>query len=151
METCSADVRFPSTETNYSLDHEIRTTSNRFGAFDCMPIGVCILRRDLTVLYWNGSLTLWSGLSPSQIVGQNISRFFPHLSEDSYRNSLQQTFEEGQAVVLSCERYPHLIPCQLPDGTLRVQHTTVTAAPNSNQKDFYAVLSIQDVTSLVHP
>ena len=52
-------------------------------------------------------------------------------------------------MVFSGECRPHLIPCRLPNGKRRVQHTTVTAAPNSNKKSFYAVLSIQDVTELI--
>lgn len=136
-------------ETNSSLDQEIRTTSTRFEVFDRVPIGVCILRQDMTVVYWNSSLTAWSGLSPNQILGQDISRFFPQWQEIKYQDCLKQTFEQGQALVFSCERHPHLIPCPLPNGKLRVQHTTVTAAPNSNRKSFYAVLSIQDVTDLI--
>lgn len=136
-------------ETNSSLDHEIRTTSTRFEVFDRMPIGVCVLRPDMTVVYWNSSLTAWSGLSPNQILGQDISGFFPQLRDIKYQDCLKQTFEQGQALVFSCERYPHLIPCRLPNGKLRVQHTTVTAAPNSSKKSFYAVLSIQDVTELI--
>lgn len=119
------------------------------GMLDLVPIGACILRKDLTVLFWNRLLETWTNISRSQIVGQPIHHVFPHFAQLKYMERLRQTFEIGVSGVFSAELHPHLIPARREDGRLQIQHTTVTAISIPGNSTFNALLSIQDVTEYV--
>lgn len=116
------------------------------GMLDLVPIGACILRKDLTVLFWNYLLETWTHISRDQIIGHPIHHAFPHFAQLKYMERLKQTFEIGVSGVFSAELHPHLIPVNREDGRLQMQHTTVTAIPIPGKSTYNALLSIQDVT-----
>lgn len=116
------------------------------GMLDLVPIGACILRNDLTVLFWNRLLESWTNISREQIVGQPIHQIFPHFAQLKYIERLKQTFDIGVSGVFSAELHPHLIPIRREDERLQIQHTTVTAIPIPGKSTFNALLSIQNVT-----
>ncbi|MDY7079857.1 MAG: PAS domain S-box protein, partial [Chloroflexota bacterium] len=118
------------------------------GLLDHIPIGMFVLREDFVVLFWNGCLEDWTGISRSEIVGVDIGTLFPHLSDPKYVDRLRSVFEGGSPVVFSSQLHQHIIPVPLPDGRLRVQHTTVTSIPASDGAGFHALFAIQDVTNL---
>lgn len=109
-------------------------------------MGVCVLQKDDTVLFWNGYLEHWTGIARAQIVGQSIADYFPHFAEPKYRDRLKRTFQQGSRVVFSAQFHPHLIPCQLANGTLQIQRSIVEPIRRADGDGFDALLSIQDVT-----
>ncbi|MGI0484411.1 ATP-binding protein [Pantanalinema rosaneae CENA516] len=121
------------------------------GILDLVPIGACILRKDLTVLFWNRLLETWTNIPREQIVGCPIHHIFPHFAQLKYIERLKQTFEIGVSGVFSAELHPHLLPARREDGRLQIQHTTVTAVPIAGKTTFNALLSIQDVTDYMTP
>lgn len=127
--------------------NDIEIAAEKFGVLDRVPMGVCVLREDFVVLYWNRCLETWTHLPRQQILGNNISQYFPHLSTPKYASRLGQIFAGGPPTIFSSQLHKHLIPAPLPDGRLRIQHTTVTAEPAADGR-YYALFSIQDVTEL---
>lgn len=127
--------------------NDIAKAAEKFGILDRVPIGVCVLREDFIVLYWNRCLEIWTQITKQEIVGEKISAYFPHLSKSKYANRLQQIFAGGPPVIFSSQLHKHLFPAPLPNGELRIQHTTVTAEPGF-AGGYYALFSIQDVTEL---
>lgn len=119
-----------------------------FSIFDHVPMGVCVLGRDMVVLYWNYYLEQWTGLNRSTMVGAVITNHFPHLNSPKYAARLETVFEGGPPVIFSAQIHKHVIPVPLWDGQMQIQHTTVTALPAPNGDEFYALLSIQDVTDM---
>lgn len=90
----------------------------------------------------------WSGIARHEILGMDIRQRFPQLTNMKYKRRLEQVFMRGLPAVFSSHLHKHIIPCQLPSGSLRVQHTTVTPLKNPNELGFYALFSIQDITDL---
>ncbi len=142
----SSHVNYPGNKT--AIATEIETAAHQFNVLDQVPMGNCVLRSDLVVLYWNRCLENWTHLSKHQILGEKITDHFPHLNHPKYTTRLQQVFTGGPPTVFSSQLHIHLIPAPLADGGLRIQHTTVTAVPSEKDGEYYALLSIQDVTEL---
>lgn len=127
------------------MNHSLQTQAS-FTLLDQIPLGACVLRSDQTVMFWNSCLEQWTKISRQAIVGRAIADFFPHFDQPIYKHRLQPIFEGGPPTIFSSQLHKHLIPAPLPQGWNRIQHTTVTAIPNGDE--FYALLSIQDVTDL---
>ncbi|MBD1862092.1 MULTISPECIES: PAS domain S-box protein [Trichocoleus] len=128
--------------------NEAQLIAEKFGLLDQIPMGVCVLQQDFSVVFWNSCLENWTKLSRNQLRGQNLTEVFPHLQASQYVSRLQQVFENGTPTVFSAQLHQSLIPSCLPSGQCRVQHTVVTAVPAVDGNGFYALLSIQDVTDL---
>ncbi|MUG94066.1 PAS domain S-box protein [Scytonema sp. UIC 10036] len=127
----------------------LEIAAEKFSVLERVPIGICVLREDFVVLFWNRCMEDWTHLPSSEIVGTHLCDYFPHLSQVEYASRLQQIFAGGPPTIFSSQLHKHLIPAPLPNGQLRIQHTTVTAIPASDEPaGFYAILSIQDVTEL---
>lgn len=126
----------------------IERVVDKFCVLDQVPIGICVLRSDFVVLYWNRCLEEWTNLPRGKIVGEKISNYFPHLGELKYANCFKQIFAGQTSIVSSAEFDENLVPTILPDGQLRIQQITVTALPTREEAQPYALLSIQDVSEL---
>lgn len=130
--------------------NEIEIAAKNFGIFDHVQIGVCILRKDFVVIFWNNCLEEWTGIHRNNIVGSNILDHFGHLNSPKYLSRLQDIFDGGPPTIFSSQLHRHIIPSPMRDGNLRIQHTTVTPVYAMDGKGFYALLAIQDVTDLTH-
>lgn len=140
--------------------NEIQTAQKEFGILDRVPEGVCVLGADFSVLFWNRCLEVWTKIARSDILGKDIGIYFPHLLQPKYAHRLQQIFEGGPPTIFSSQLHKSIIPCQMPDGKWRIQHTTVTAVPapdwlwegkkQPHQTKFYALLVIEDVTDVTY-
>jgi len=118
-----------------------------FDVLNHIPNGVLMLRRDWKVVFWNDSLEHWTRLQREQIIGKPIEDFFPHLVEPQYASRLSPLFEGGPPATFSPQFHGQLIPCSLPDGQPRIQHT-IAKAVQSAQGQWYALVVIQDVTDM---
>ncbi|MBE9228804.1 PAS domain-containing protein [Phormidium sp. LEGE 05292] len=125
----------------------IEVSGEKFEVLYRIPIGICVLREDFVVIYWNRCLEKWTDILKQEIIGTNITTYFPHLGEPKYASRLQPIFAGGPPTIFSSLFHKHLITAYLPNGQLRVEHTTVTAEP-APDGSYYALLSIQDVTDL---
>jgi signal transduction histidine kinase/CheY-like chemotaxis protein len=127
---------------------DLQHAQDQFALLDQIPVGNCVLRADYIVLFWNGCLEEWTKIPRQVILGQSIARFFPHFNQPAYAHRLQQIFQGGAPTIFSSQFHKHLIPSPLPQGGNRIQHTTITATSAPQSGEFYALLSIQDVTEL---
>lgn len=118
-----------------------------FSLLDQIPLGICVLRSDYQVVFWNRCLEEWTKISCDRIVGHSICEFFPHFSQSLYTHRLDPIFAGGPPTIFSSQLHKQIIPATLSQGQNRIQHTTVTAIP-ADGGGFYAMLSIQDVTDL---
>lgn len=125
-------------------DYKIK--KSRFRLLDYIPVGICILKKDMTVIFWNKCLENWTNISRNEILNQKIEDFFPHLIKPKYFNRIQKTFKGGPATIFSSQLHKHLIPSPLSNGEFRTQHTIVTSIPHFHDNGYDAMVVIQDVT-----
>lgn len=132
------------------MNEEINCVKDTFEILDQIPVGACVLREDLIVLFWNKCLEEWTKISKNKIIGSSICDYFPHLNSPKYLSRLKQVFEGGPPTIFSSHLHKHIIPSTLPNEKLRIQHTTVTAVRRFNDGGFYALLVVEDVTDLTN-
>ncbi len=127
---------------------QLQDAQAQFVLLDQIPLGNCVLRADYAVLFWNSCLEEWTKIPRQDILGRSITEFFSHFGQPTYVHRFQQIFQGGVPTIFSSQFHKHLIPAPLPQGGNRIQHTTVTAISAPEGDEFYALLSIQDVTDL---
>lgn len=120
----------------------------QYDILDQFPNGILVLRRDMTVAFWNRCLEHWTGVSKDQIIGTNIVDRHPHLGEPKYQARLSIVFEGGPPTVFSSQLHKHVIPSKLRNGQMRIQHTTVTPVKEDGEEGTMLLFNIQDVTEL---
>ena len=114
---------------------------------DLLPVGIVVLSRDYTVLFWNQCMEGWTGIRHGEITGTILFSRFPSLDSPRYRTRIDQVFAGGPAALFSSQLHPHFIPAPQPDGTLRVQNVSVVPVQAGSQ--YQAMIVIEDVTVLV--
>ncbi|MGG6265943.1 ATP-binding protein [Leptolyngbya sp. AN03gr2] len=121
--------------------------SDQFSVLDQIPLGICVLKSDYSVVFWNRLLEDWTKIPRDRILGHSIGDFFPRFTETRYTNRLDLIFAGGPPTIFSSQLHRYVVPVPLTDQSYRIQHTTVTAIA-SEDEGYYAMLSIQDVTDL---
>jgi|GEM_PF-2181189 PAS fold len=109
------------------MNNESKIIQQKFGILDNVPVGVCVLREDFAVLFWNSCLEDWTKIPRGEILHTKITDHFPHLSQPKYTSRLQQIFAGGPPTIFSSQIHKYLIPAPWHDDKYRIQQTTVTA------------------------
>jgi len=130
--------------------NDIQLLEDKFVLLDSIPVGACILQEDFTVVFWNKCLEEWTHIPSWEIIGGKIGTYFPHLMQPKYFSRFKQIFEGGPPTIFSAQLHKYIIPAPLPNQQFRIQHTTVTPIPRLNNRGFYALLVIQDLTELTN-
>jgi signal transduction histidine kinase len=117
-----------------------------FRMFDLIPNGVIVLGSDYTISFWNARMVEWTGISPEQIEGTNLMERYPSLGDPAVLTRITQMFDGGPAVLFSPSFHPHLIPCSLPNGSLRTQK--ISFIPMDHKNGMSALVVIEDVTDI---
>jgi PAS domain S-box-containing protein len=127
---------------------QIEEAQQRFNVLDRVPIGLCVIARDFTVLFWNRTLEQWTKLLKKEIIGTNLKTHFPQLEEPKYQTRLKQVFNNGLPTVFSPQLHQSLISSNLPNGKPRIHNTNVTPIPAIKEEGFYALIAVQDVSEV---
>jgi len=122
--------------------------NNKFSLLDNLPVGIFVLKKDFVVLFWNSMLEEWSNISRDKIIGSNIFDSFPHLNKSLFISRIQEIFNGGPPAVFSSQLHKYIIPSYLPDGLMRIQHTTVIAVPSFSDTDYFGLFVVEDITDL---
>ncbi|MCP1714235.1 PAS domain S-box-containing protein [Methanocalculus alkaliphilus] len=115
---------------------------------DLLPVGVCIIDDEKKVRLWNRTIAGWSGRSTEEMVGEHLDRIYPHLDAPRYRYRIEQVLDGGPPAVFSSQLNAPFIPCPLPDGGMRLQHTSVIRQDRTD--GVLAIIIIEDITELGH-
>ena len=114
--------------------------TTQFNLLDYVPFGLCLLRQDFFVLFWNCCLENWTKIPRDDIIGQNLLDFFPHLKQPKYLSRFQQVFFGGFPAIFSSQLHSPLIPCFLHNEQRRIQQTIVNAIPIDDGNGYYCLL-----------
>ncbi len=120
-----------------------------FDILDSIPMGAFILQKDFIVLFWNKQMEGWTHFPRKEILGTNITSYYPHLTEAKYLSRIQTVFEDMSPIIFSSQLHKQIIPCSsLKDGSLQIQKTTVTPLTHENNGEVYALFIVEDVTEI---
>lgn len=128
----------------------VEVADNQLEVIDHIPIGMCIINRDYTVLFWNSCMEDWTGIERNDILGGDFASYFPHFKEIRYSDRISSVFDSGAPTIFSSQLHGNLFSLFLPNGEPRIQHTTVIAMPSSDGDDFHAVFTVEEVTELTN-
>ncbi len=100
------------------------TTDDRI--IDQIPVGLCVVDRELSILRWNQTLADWSGITGEDAIRSSLSDIYPHLGEPRYLRRFDEVFETGCPVKFSSTLHKHFfpVPNRIAEGKM-VQQTTV--------------------------
>jgi PAS domain S-box-containing protein len=59
--------------------------SRTYDILQYFPVGVFVLRRDYTVIFWNNCLEEWTGITSDEISGTNLFERFSNLDTPMYK------------------------------------------------------------------
>lgn len=119
---------------------QLEKAEQSYYLLDFVPVGVCVLRSNNQVLFWNNCLEHWTNISKTQIIGQTLGSYFPVFNQPEYQALLQQIFS-GQRAELSLQQIaPLILPQFLPERQFQI---TVKALPSTDPTEYQALLSIQ--------
>lgn len=127
---------------------EVPRQQNKYFALEHLPVGICITDDQYRILFWNLRLEKWSGVAKSEISGRLLTEVYPHFAEKKYATRLEQVLNSGPAALFSSQLHPHMFPIALPDGTFRVQNTTLNLIRDDEGRA-QLMFTIQDVTETV--
>ena len=127
---------------------EIKKAEQSFSILDRVPVGLCVIRHDFVVIFWNRILEEWTKIPKAEIVGTNLGIHFPHINQPKYKTRLRQVFQHHLPAVFSSQLHQCLISATQLNGKTRIQETTVTPIAALTGEGVYALIAIQDVTEL---
>lgn len=119
-----------------------------FESMDYLPLGILVLDADCRVRFWNACLESWSGMDRCAILGRDIRSIFPNLDQPLVLDRIRSLFEGGPPAVFSYHLHKYLIPCPLPSGRMRLQHSVAAGLQDASGSVRYVVISMQDVTEI---
>lgn len=132
------------------MNEEIKRLTKDFEILDRIPVGAMVLNSDLVVLFWNKYLEAWTNIPKSEIVGYSIAKYFPHIMQPKYTMRLKEIFNGGPPTIFSAQLHKHFIKAPLANGEFRILHTTVSPVPQGDNKGYYALAILQDVTDVTN-
>jgi PAS domain S-box-containing protein len=121
---------------------ETRQAEQTFSLLDQIPIGICVLRANFSVLFWNRCLEKWTQISKEKIQETKLGDCFPLLSSLKHYADWEQVFTHGEPITLPMSLSAALFSYLLPSHQ-EVQSVTVAAVLAEFGLGFNALLSIQ--------
>ncbi|MCP1661400.1 MAG: PAS domain S-box protein [Methanocalculus sp. MSAO_Arc1] len=115
---------------------------------DALPVGICVIGWDRRIILWNRTLADWSGKKSEETIGLLLDEIYPNLKRPSYQTRIDQVLNGGPPAVFSSQLHPSLFDCRHPDGTPRVQQTSIIRYPGGDPDTVSALIIIEDVTEL---
>ena len=119
-----------------------------YAVLDHLPNGICIVRHDWTIEFWNSTLQEWTGLLKNSIEHRPLGESFPHLIKSLYTSRLQPLFEGGPPVTFSPQFHAQFFPALLPGGQPRIQHTIAQPIRSPENDSWHIMFVVQDVSNL---
>jgi len=104
--------------------------------------GACVTDLEGNIVFWNQRLEHWSGLPAEDLIGKNIFDTFDKFKLPHIKIRIDMLQQHSTPIIFSAQLHGHLIPCPLPDGSLRIQQTTLTLLDGAE----HILLTIQDFT-----
>jgi PAS domain S-box-containing protein len=125
-----------------------RGSAGAWQGMDFLPVGICIIDPAFRVCYWNACLEEWTGIPADDIRGEEITARFPSLKRSVITERINHVLQGGAPIVFSSQIHHYLIPSCLPDGKMRIQHTTLIPVAGEEEGTYNAMIVCEDVSTL---
>ena len=115
---------------------------------DSLPVGVCTIQEDYSIIFWNKTIEIWTGMAAEEVIGNTLEKIVPQFASPLEKSRLKVVFEGGGPVILSSRFHPRIFPLRdetQPEG--RFQRITITPCnlPGGEQQ---AIIAVEDVTAI---
>ncbi len=121
---------------------------SQFELLQHIPLGICTVSRDYTVLSWNKPLQNWTNTALRDVLGKNLLELYPHLGASRYKSLFDLAFEGEAPYIFSPQLHPHFFPSVLPNGLQRIQRTTAASHTVAGNRRIL-MICVQDVTNMM--
>lgn len=118
-------------------------TNSEFRLLDGLPLGVCILREDWVVLFWNQHLANWTGIAKVDVEQTPIHHFFSHFAEAHFHQLLQPVFTQGITTTAASASDRPFFPAATPSNRSSVQQISISPVELTSGQTRLAMISVQ--------
>jgi Amt family ammonium transporter len=120
-------------------------TANEQRSFDLLPLGLCLVDREMRVRGWNRTLEEWTGIPREEILGRPSEDGFRHLASITLRERIETVLLSEEEVGEMCPLHGILARAQPESGRGEMmQRTTVRRWDDAGD---LALVIVEDVTS----
>jgi Amt family ammonium transporter len=120
-------------------------TANEQRSFDLLPLGLCVVDREMTVRGWNRTLEEWTGIRREEILGRPSDEGFRHLASITLRERIETVLRSDEELGQMCPLHGILARAQPETGRSEMmQRTTVRRWDATGE---LALVIVEDVTS----
>ena len=117
-----------------------------FRSYEYVPVGICVINNQFEILYWNNNIEDWTELRREEVLGRKLYDFYPNFMLPFYKSRLDIIFEGGPPTIFSSQLHKNVFGPYKSKDLLRVTHTTVSAIPDDNGNEFFALFAVEDLT-----
>lgn len=113
-----------------------------------LPVGVCTIRADYTISFWNRTIETWTGIHPDDALEKPLEEVVPQFANHLEKSRLKVVFHGGGPVILSSRFHSRIFP--IPDENQnegKYQRVTITPFELPGN-DARAMIAVEDVTAI---
>ncbi len=117
-------------------------------SLNALPVGICIIREDHTISFWNQTLVSWTGISPDSAEGCILEDIVPQFRQHHENARLSVVFRGGGPVILSSRFHPRIFPLR-DNGQNEGRFQRITISPFIlPDEGAQAIITVEDVTAI---
>ncbi|MCA1916561.1 PAS domain-containing sensor histidine kinase [Methanospirillum hungatei] len=117
-------------------------------SLNTLPVGICIIREDHTITFWNRTIETWTGISQIQAEGKILEDVVPVFGEHHERSRLKVVFKGGGPVILSSRFHPRIFPLR-ENSQNEGKYQRITISPFIlPDEGAQAIITVEDVTAI---
>jgi len=126
----------------------IEVVDEHFKVLDHIPVGVFIINKDYSVMFWNTCMEGWTGIPKSEISDADFRDFFPIFREPRYKGRIANVLDGISPTLFSPQLHKDALKSYLPSGEPRMQQIMVLPIRSFDGSDTCALFVVEDVTEL---
>lgn len=126
-----------------------REGNGQFSLFYHVPYGVCIVKPDFTVAFWNTVLAHWTGIPAGEALDRAASALLPELEKSGFRDEVERALQGDAAVPTGNEAHPQLLSLPAASGESRLHAVRASTLPGP--AEHLALLTVEHLPGETAP
>lgn len=113
-----------------------------------LPVGICVIREDDTISFWNRTLENWTGIQSQVITNKILEDVVPLFADPLIKERMKVIFAGGGPVIFSSRFHPRIFPL-LSEYQNEGKVQRITISPFELQDgERRGMIAIEDVTAI---